>query len=66
MTSANSAVSHPAQDTAATVLSVDFETCPSRYRHWKLVVDGTVARLSMNVGRTGFSFDRTPSARKAR
>src|SRR6266403_141134 len=60
MTSANSAVSHPAQDTAATVLSVDFETCPSRYRHWKLVVDGTVARLSMNVGRTGFSFVRTP------
>jgi benzoyl-CoA-dihydrodiol lyase len=53
MTSANSAASPPAQDTAATALSVDFETCPSRYRHWKLVVDGTVARLSMNVAEDG-------------
>jgi benzoyl-CoA-dihydrodiol lyase len=34
-------------------LSVDFETCPSRYRHWKLVVDGTIARLSMNVAEDG-------------
>jgi benzoyl-CoA-dihydrodiol lyase len=53
MTPANSAVSHPPQDTAATVLSVDFETCPSQYRHWELVVDGTVARLSMNVAEEG-------------
>src|SRR5881396_4064228 len=27
----------------------DFETDPSRYVHWKLQVDGPVARLSMNV-----------------
>jgi benzoyl-CoA-dihydrodiol lyase len=53
MTPANSAVSYPSQDTAATVLSVDFETCPSRYRHWKLVVDGTIARLRMNVAEDG-------------
>jgi benzoyl-CoA-dihydrodiol lyase len=53
MNPANFAVSHPPQDIAATVLSVDFETCPSRYRHWKLVVDGTIARLSMNVAEDG-------------
>ncbi len=27
----------------------DFETDPSRYVHWKLVVDGPIARLLMNV-----------------
>src|SRR6195256_5114195 len=53
MTPANSAVSHLPHDTAATVLSVDFETCPSRYRHWKLAVDGTIARLSMDVADDG-------------
>src|SRR3981081_4339719 len=53
MTPANSAVLHPPQETAATVLSVDFETCPSRYRHWKLVVNGTIARLSMDVAEDG-------------
>src|SRR4030095_12284074 len=26
-----------------------FETPPSRYRHWKLQLDGEVARLSMDV-----------------
>jgi benzoyl-CoA-dihydrodiol lyase len=53
MNPANSAVSHPSQETAATILSVDFETTPSRYRHWKLVVDGTTARLSMDVAEDG-------------
>jgi benzoyl-CoA-dihydrodiol lyase len=52
MTPANSAESRPPQETAA-ALSVDFETCPSRYRHWKLVVDGTVARLSLDVAEEG-------------
>src|SRR5215471_18426207 len=28
---------------------IDFQTAPSRYRHWKLVVDGTVATLIMDV-----------------
>ena len=28
---------------------IDFQTDPSRYRHWKLAVDGEVATLSMDV-----------------
>jgi benzoyl-CoA-dihydrodiol lyase len=53
MNPAHSAVSQPPQEAAATQLSVDFETCPSRYRHWKLAVDGTIARLSMDVAEEG-------------
>jgi benzoyl-CoA-dihydrodiol lyase len=37
-----------AQDTASTPV-VDFETHPSKYRHWKLSFDGEVARLRMDV-----------------
>jgi benzoyl-CoA-dihydrodiol lyase len=29
--------------------TVDFETSPDRYRHWKLAIDGAVATLSMDV-----------------
>ena len=32
---------------------VEFETHPSRYRHWKLAFDGPVARLSMAVKEDG-------------
>ncbi len=28
---------------------IDFRTAPERYRHWKLSLDGPVARLAMNV-----------------
>jgi benzoyl-CoA-dihydrodiol lyase len=28
---------------------IDFQTDPSRYRHWKLAVDGSVATLTMDV-----------------
>src|ERR1700728_4647337 len=28
---------------------VDFETSPSRYRHWKLSIDGRIATLMMDV-----------------
>ncbi|HWS53113.1 MAG TPA: hypothetical protein VN228_03270, partial [Pyrinomonadaceae bacterium] len=28
---------------------VNFETSPERYNHWKLSVDGPVARLTMDV-----------------
>ncbi|HYN83843.1 MAG TPA: 2,3-epoxybenzoyl-CoA dihydrolase [Pyrinomonadaceae bacterium] len=28
---------------------VNFETSPERYRHWKLAIDGPVARLTMDV-----------------
>jgi benzoyl-CoA-dihydrodiol lyase len=32
---------------------IRFETDPSRYRHWKLAVEGDVARLAMNVSEDG-------------
>jgi benzoyl-CoA-dihydrodiol lyase len=32
---------------------VDFDTDPSRYRHWRLEVDGQVARLSLDVDELG-------------
>jgi benzoyl-CoA-dihydrodiol lyase len=32
---------------------VEFRTDPSRYRHWKLAVDGPVATLAMDVDETG-------------
>ena len=28
---------------------IDFATCPNQYRHWRLAVDGAVARLTMLV-----------------
>jgi benzoyl-CoA-dihydrodiol lyase len=34
-------------------MPVDFRTDPSRYRHWKLDVDGSVATLSMDVDEGG-------------
>jgi benzoyl-CoA-dihydrodiol lyase len=32
---------------------VDFQTHPSRYRHWKLAVEGPIARLIMDVAEEG-------------
>ena len=32
---------------------VDFRTDPSRYRHWKLGIDGPIATLTMDVEETG-------------
>jgi benzoyl-CoA-dihydrodiol lyase len=32
---------------------VDFQTDPSRYRHWKLSIDGRVATIVMNVQKDG-------------
>jgi benzoyl-CoA-dihydrodiol lyase len=32
---------------------IDFQTEPSRYRHWKLAVDGDVATLTMDVDENG-------------
>src|SRR6266404_2093398 len=32
---------------------VDFDTQPSRYRHWQLRVDGQAARLSLDVDEQG-------------
>ena len=33
--------------------AIDFRTDPSRYRHWKLAVDGEVATLTMDVDEKG-------------
>src|SRR5258708_26620163 len=36
---------------------IDFQTDPSRYRHWKLAVAGDVATLTMDVDENGGLFD---------
>ena len=36
---------------------IDFQTAPSRYRHWKLVIDGDVATLLMDVDEKGALFE---------
>ena len=36
---------------------IDFQTDPSRYRHWKLAVDGDVAALTMDVDENGGLFE---------
>ena len=41
---------HAATETEA---PVDFRTDPSRYRHWKLAIDGPVATLTMDVDEAG-------------
>src|SRR5258708_25513653 len=35
---------------------IDFATDPSRYRHWKLIVDGKVATLVLDVDEKGSLF----------
>src|SRR5262245_45421887 len=37
----------------STPAPVDFRTDPSRYRHWKLTIDGRVATLAMDVQENG-------------
>jgi benzoyl-CoA-dihydrodiol lyase len=36
---------------------IDFQTDPSRYRHWKLSIDGDVATLTMDVDENGGLFE---------
>src|SRR5260370_33432686 len=36
---------------------IDFQTGPSRYKHWKLAVDGDVATLIMDVDENGGLFE---------
>jgi benzoyl-CoA-dihydrodiol lyase len=36
---------------------IDFQTDPSKYRHWKLAVDGDVATLTMDVDEKGTLFE---------
>ncbi len=47
-------MTEPATTQATTPpIPVDFRTDPSRYRHWKLRIDGRVATLAMDVQETG-------------
>src|SRR5580704_10874823 len=36
---------------------IDFQTDPSRYKHWKIAVDGEVATLTMDVDENGGLFE---------
>src|ERR1700747_1115804 len=36
---------------------IDFQTDPSKYRHWKLAVDGEVATLTMDVDERATLFE---------
>jgi benzoyl-CoA-dihydrodiol lyase len=42
-----------ADDRAARTDRVDYQTDPARYRHWKLVIDGSVATVTMDVNEDG-------------
>lgn len=35
---------------------LDFQTCPANYRHWKLEIDGSIARLDLDVDANGGVF----------
>jgi benzoyl-CoA-dihydrodiol lyase len=39
---------------------IDFQTDPSRYRHWRLVYDGDIAHLFMDVDESGGLFEGYP------
>jgi len=41
-------------------MNIDFRTDPSRYRHWKIAIDGDVAELIMDVDENGGLFDGIP------
>ncbi|MGB1007274.1 MAG: antibiotic biosynthesis monooxygenase [Thalassobaculaceae bacterium] len=36
---------------------IDFQTAPDRYRHWRVVYDGDIAHLYMDVDEAGGLFD---------
>ncbi len=42
-----------AQESQAKTEAVDFQTDPSRYKHWRLAFDGPVATLTMDVAEDG-------------
>src|SRR5436190_1851814 len=47
------AMADPARKLANGATRISFETEPSRYRHWKLDIDGEVATLRMDVDEKG-------------
>ena len=40
-------------ETAAHPARVDYRTDPTQYRHWKLSVEGPVARLTLDIAEDG-------------
>ncbi len=42
-----------AQESQAKMAAIDFQTDPSRYKHWRLAFDGPVATLTMDVAEEG-------------
>src|SRR5438874_8427506 len=46
-----------AEEPMRTERIIDFQTEPSRYRHWKLKVDGEIATLLMDVDEKGALFE---------
>jgi len=51
---ADNAAGAPVADGAAEgVPTVSFDTAPDRYRHWKIVIDGEVATLTLLVDQDG-------------
>src|SRR5262245_41239568 len=47
----------PMPDNTPKARIIDFQTDPSRYRHWKLKFDGDTAELIMDVDETAALFD---------
>ena len=45
---------------------IDFATDPSRYRHWKISIDGDVATLVMDVDENAPLFEGYESFRRGR
>jgi len=50
---ATMSAAYPADQAAIGASDVDYRTEPSRYRHWRLTVDGAIATLAMVVSEEG-------------
>src|SRR6266581_3767487 len=48
---------HPEEPMRTQPLRIEFQTEPSRYRHWKLKVEGEIATLLMDVDEKGALFE---------
>ncbi|MGA9886638.1 MAG: hypothetical protein WBQ31_04015, partial [Candidatus Acidiferrales bacterium] len=42
-----------AQDSQTIAVPVDYQTEPSKYKHWRVTYDGPVATLTMDVNEDG-------------
>jgi benzoyl-CoA-dihydrodiol lyase len=53
MNTAKSITQSGSPEPPGSLYAVDFETHPTRYRHWKLTTAGPIAQLTMNVSEDG-------------